>query len=200
MGVVVARLMTGDFVEARNRAEMFAVGDLFSRWLAALGQTFALTALRESGLLVAPSGLTDLVVMQTLRVRVRVSTFARPTNKVTPHALIQRFALLGPRCTPDGEVTEEPADFYAQVVIALSTNELRQLFAREVGTVSAVLVGAAALPQVLERGTPRPVAGKWFVTLPLTDAIAAADLPIYLREAAARLQLRNTADATDSTF
>ncbi len=31
MGVIVARLMTGDLLEARNRAEMFSVGDLFSR-------------------------------------------------------------------------------------------------------------------------------------------------------------------------
>lgn len=69
IGVIVARFMTGDLLEARNRAEMFSVGDLFSRWLAALGQTFTLTALRESGLIVKPSGLTDVVVHQTLRLR-----------------------------------------------------------------------------------------------------------------------------------
>lgn len=194
-GIIVARLMTGDFVEARNRAESFTIGDLFSRWLAALAQNFALTTLRESGLVVSPSGLTDILVAKTLRVRSRVSSFARPTGKkVAPAALVQRFRLLGPRCTPDGDLSEEPADFYAQVIVALSTDELRQLLLREVGAVSAVLVGAAPLPKLLDEGKPQLIGKRWFITLPLTDAIAAADLPIYLREAANRWRLRTSAD------
>jgi hypothetical protein len=41
----------------------------------------------------------------------------------------------------------------------------------------------------LEHGKPQPVARKWFLTMPLAQAIAAADLPVYLRETALYLQL-----------
>lgn len=191
MGVIVARLMTGDLVEARNRADMFSVGDLFSRWLAALGQTFVLTALQESGLIVKPSGLTDIIVHYTVRLRTRLSTFARPVGKVALATLLQRFVLLGPRCTPDGDLAEDPADFYAQVIVALATEELRQVLAREVGAVSAVLVGAAPLPKLLEEGKPQPVARKWFLTMPLPCLFSAADLPVVLRETALYLRLHH---------
>ncbi|MFA0733227.1 MAG: hypothetical protein LKKZDAJK_001363 [Candidatus Fervidibacter sp.] len=191
IGVIVARLMTGDLLEARNRAEMFSVGDLFSRWVAALGQTVTLTALRESGLIVKPSGLTDVVVHQTLRLRTRLSTFARPVGKVPLASLVQRFVLLGPRCTPDGDLAEDPADFYAQVIVALATEELRQVLAREVGAVSAVLVGAAPLTKLLEEGKPQPVARKWFLTMPLSRLFPAADLPVVLRETALYFRLHH---------
>jgi hypothetical protein len=189
MGVIVARLMTGDLLEARNRAEMFSVGDLFSRWVAALGQVVTLTTLRESGLIVKPSGLTDVIVAETLRLRTRLSTFARPASKVALADLLQRFVLLGPRCTPDGDLTEDPADFYAQVILALATQDLRAVLAREVGVVRAVLVGAAPLPKLLEHGKPQPVARKWFLTMPFTHLVPAADLPVYLRETALYLRL-----------
>ncbi len=191
IGVVTARLMTGDFVEARNRAETFSQGDLFSRWLAALGQLFVLTALRESGLLVTPSGLTDLLVARSLRLRTRLSSFQRPTNRKVPLvSLLEKFRLLGPRCTEEGDLVEEPADFYAQVILALPTEELRQLLLREVGAVSAVLVGAAPLPKLLEKGTPHYVSKRWFLSLPLSEVIPAADLPIYLRETVTQWQFR----------
>ncbi len=191
VGVITARLMTGDFVEARNRAEEFTHGDLFSRWLAALGQLFVLTTLRESGLIVSPSGLTDILVARSVRVRTRLSSFARPApQKVSLTMLLQRFSLLGPRCTEDGELTEEPADFYAQVILATPTHELRDLLLREVGATSAILAGAAPLPKLLEKGTPRLVSKRWFLTLPLTEVIPAADLPIYLRETVAQWQFR----------
>ncbi|MCS3920096.1 hypothetical protein Q2T83_02340 [Fervidibacter sacchari] len=195
LGVIVARLMTGDFVEARNRAESFSKGDLFSRWMAALGQLFTLTTLRESGLSVNPSGVTDVIVARSLRVRTRLSSFARPaTQKIPLATLLQRFRLLGPRCTEDGEILEEPADFYAQVIVAMSTDELKQLLLREVGAVSVVLAGAVSLPKILEKGTPQLVGKRWFLTLPLTEAIPAADLPIYLREVAAQWRLRAQKD------
>jgi len=153
LGVIVARLMTGDFVEARNRAESFSKGDLFSRWMAALGQLFTLTTLRESGLSVNPSGVTDVIVARSLRVRTRLSSFARPaTQKIPLATLLQRFRLLGPRCTEDGEILEEPADFYAQVIVAMSTDELKQLLLREVGAVSVVLAGAVSLPKITGKG------------------------------------------------
>jgi len=189
IGVIVARLMTGDLLEARNRAEMFPVGDLFSRWVAALGQVVTLTALRESGLIVKPSGLTDVIVAEALRLRTRLSTFARPVGKVALATLLQRFVLLGPRCTPDGDLAEDPADFYAQVIVALATEELRQVLAREVGAVSAVLAGAAPLTKLLEEGKPQPVARKWFLTMPLSRLFPAADLPVVLRETALYLRL-----------
>ncbi|MFN4179675.1 MAG: hypothetical protein ACK4I8_05140 [Armatimonadota bacterium] len=190
-GVVVARLMTGDFVEARNRAENFSQGDLFSRWLAALGQLFALTTLRESGLLVTPSGLTDIIVAHSLRVRTRLSSFSRPSNQKVPLAtVLQKFRLLGPRCTEDGDIVEEPADFYAQIIVAMSSDELKQLLLREVGAVSVVLAGAVSLPKILEKGTPQVVGKRWFLTLPLTEVIPAADLPVYLREVAAQWRLK----------
>lgn len=186
-GVIVARLMTGDFVEARNRAESFSQGDLISRWIAALGQLFALTALRESGLSVTPSGLTDIIVAHSLRLRVRISTFSRPMKQKVPLAtILQRFRLLGPKCSEEGDISEEPADFYAQVIVATSTDELKQLLMREVGAVSVALAGAAPLPKILEKGTPQVVGKRWFLTLPLTEVIPAADLPIYLREIAAQ--------------
>jgi len=191
-GVIVGRLMTGDFVEARNRAEKFLQGNLFSRWLAALGQLFVLTTLRESGLLVTPSGLTDIVVAHTLRLRVRLSSFARPTSqKALLALLVHRFRLLGPRCLESGELAEEPADFYAQVILALSTEELHQLLLREVGAVSALLAGAAPFPKLLEQGVPKAFGHRWFLTLPLTDVIPAADLPVYLRETAAQWRFRS---------
>ncbi|MFA0742759.1 MAG: hypothetical protein DFNUSKGM_002888, partial [Candidatus Fervidibacter sacchari] len=84
----------------------------------------------------------------------------------------------------------EPADFYAQVIVAMSTDELKQLLLREVGAVSVVLAGAVSLPKILEKGTPQLVGKRWFLTLPLTEAIPAADLPIYLREVAAQWRLR----------
>lgn len=191
LGVILARLMTGDFIEARNRAENFSKGDLFSRWLAALGQLFALTTLRESGLSVTPSGLTDIIVAHSLRVRTRLSSFARPANQKVPLAtLLQRFRLLGPRCTEDGDILEDPADFYAQVLVALSTDELKQLLLREVGAVSVVFVGAAPLPKILEKGTPQLVGGRYFLSFPLTEVIAAADLPVYLREVATQWRFK----------
>ncbi|MCS7263665.1 MAG: hypothetical protein NZ805_02395 [Armatimonadetes bacterium] len=194
-GVIVARLMTGDFVEARNRAENFNHGDLFDRWIAALGQFFVLTALRESGLLVAPSGLMDIIVAHSLRLRVRLSTFSRPTKQKVPLAtILQRFQLIGPRCNEDSDICEEPADFYAQVIVALSTDELKQLLMREVGAVSVAFAGAAPLPRILEKGTPSLVGKKWFLTLPLTDIIAAADLPIYLREVALQWRFQSPKD------
>ncbi len=191
IGVITARLMTGDFVEARNRAETFSQGDLFSRWLAALGQLFVLTALRESGLLVTPSGLTDLLVARSLRLRTRLSSFQRSTNQKVPlTSLLEKFRLLGPRCTEEGDLVEEPADFYAQVILALPTEELRHLLLREVGAVSAALVGAAPLPKLLEKGTPHYVGKRWFLSLPLSEVIPAADLPIYLRETVTQWQFR----------
>lgn len=192
--VIHTRLMTGDFVQARNRAEEFSSGDMFSRWLTALSQHFSLTVLRESGLLVTPSGLMDIIVAQTVRVRVRLSSFARPAGKVSLASLLQRFRLLGPRCTPDGDVNEEPADFYAQVIFAMSTDEIRQLLLREVGAVSAVLVGASPFPKLLDEGKPQMVGRRWFLTLPLLSAIPASDLPIYLRETAARLRAKASLD------
>ncbi len=187
--------MTGDFVEARNRAENFNHGDLFSRWIAAFGQVFALTALRESGLSVTSSGLTDIIVAHSLRLRVRLSTFSRPTKQKVPLAtILQRFRLLGPRCNEDGDILEEPADFYGQVVVALSTDELKQLLLREVGAVSVAFAGAAPLPKIFEKGTPQLVGKKWFLTLPLTEIIAAADLPIYLREVAAQWRYQSPED------
>jgi len=95
---------------------------------------------------------------------------------------VQRFVLLGPRCTPDGDLAEDPADFYAQVIVALATDELRQVLAREVGAISAVLVGAAPLTKLLEEGKPQPIARKWFLTMPLSRLFPAADLPVVLRE------------------
>lgn len=191
LGVILARLMTGDFIEARNRAENFSKGDLFSRWLAALGQLFVLTTLRESGLSVTPSGLTDIIVAHSLRVRARLSSFARPANQKVPLAtLLQRFRLLGPRCTEDGDILEDPADFYAQVLVALSTDELKQLLLREVGAVSVVFVGAAPLPKILEKGTPQLVGRRYFLSFPLTEVIAAADLPVYLREVATQWRFK----------
>ncbi|MGQ9463639.1 MAG: hypothetical protein ACUVTP_11355 [Candidatus Fervidibacter sp.] len=191
LGVILARLMTGDFIEARNRAENFSKSDLFSRWLAALGQLFVLTTLRESGLSVTPSGLTDIIVAHSLRVRARLSSFARPANQKVPLAtLLQRFRLLGPRCTEDGDILEDPADFYAQVLVALSTDELKQLLLREVGAVSVVFVGAAPLPKILKKGTPQPVRRRYFLSFPLTEVIAAADLPVYLREVATQWRFK----------
>lgn len=191
LGVILARLMTGDFIEARNRAENFSKGDLFSRWLAALGQLFALTTLRESGLSVTPSGLTDIIVAHSLRVRARLSSFARPAKQKVPLAtLLQRFRLLGPRCTEDGDILEDPADFYAQVLVALSTDELKQLLLREVGAVSVVFVGAAPLPKILEKGMPQLVGGRYFLSFPLTEVVAAADLPVYLREVATQWRFK----------
>ncbi|GEM_PF-621078 len=187
LGVIVARLMTGDFVEARNRAENFNNSDLFSRWMAALGQLFTLTTLRESGLLVTPSGLTDIIVAHSLRLRVRLSTFSQPMKQKVPlTTILHRFRLLGPRCNEDGDIDEEPADFYAQVIVALSTDELKQLLLREVGAVSVALAGAASLPKILEKGTTYSVRRRCFLSLPLTEVIPAADLPIYLREVAAQ--------------
>lgn len=186
-GVIVARLMTGDFVEARNRAESFNHGDLFSRWIAALGQLFTLSALRESGLLATPSGLTDIIVAQSIRLRVRLSTFSRPIKRKVPLVtILQGFRLLGPRCNEDSDIMEEPADFYAQVIVALSTDELKQLLMREVGAVSVALVGAAPLTKILEKGKLQLVGKRWFLTMSLTEVIPAADLPIYLREVAAQ--------------
>lgn len=190
-GVIVARLMTGDFVEARNRAESFKKGDLFSRWLAALGQLFVLTTLRESGLSVTLSGLTDIIVVHSLRIRTRLSSFVRPAKQKIPLVnLMQRFLLIGPRCTEEGEILEEPADFYAQTIVAVSTDELKQLLLREVGAVNIVLAGAAPLPKILEKGTPQLVKNRWFLTLPLTEIIPAADLPIYLREVVAQWRFK----------
>jgi len=154
MGVIVARLMTGDLVEARNRAEMFPAGDLFSRWLAALGQTLTLTALRESGLLVKPSGLTDLVIHQSVRLRTRLSTFAHPVGKVPLASLVQRFALLGPRCTPEGDLAEDPADFYAQVIVALATEELPPSAGTRGGGYQRRLGGCRPTAEIVGAGQP----------------------------------------------
>ncbi|MCS7191855.1 MAG: hypothetical protein NZ937_02575 [Armatimonadetes bacterium] len=191
LGLIIARLMTGDFVEARNRAENFNHGDLFSRWIAALGQVFTLTALRESGLLVTPSGLTDIIIARSIRLRVRLSTFSQPAKQKVPlMTILQHFCLLGPRCNEDGDIEEEPADFYGQVIVALSTEELKQLLLREVGALSAVFVGAVPLPKILEKGTPRLVKKKRFLCMPLTEVIPAADLPVYLREVVTEWRFR----------
>ncbi|MDW8026686.1 MAG: hypothetical protein RMK18_12620, partial [Armatimonadota bacterium] len=79
-------------------------------------------------------------------------------------------------------------------IVALSTDELKQLLMREVGAVSVAFAGAAPLPRILEKGTPSLVGKKWFLTLPLTDIIAAADLPIYLREVALQWRFQSPKD------
>jgi len=50
------------------------------------------------------------------------------------------------------------------------------------------------LPKILEKGTPQLVGKRWFLTLPMTEAIPAADLPIYLREVAAQWRFRAQRD------
>ncbi len=120
----------------------------------------------------------------------RLSNFRGRFCRETPNAFgeFPKFLTTDGQLVAKGIRTAESLFGFAKDMDVPQREELRQVLVREVGAISAVLVGAAPLPKLLKEGKPHPVARKWFLTMPLTHTIAAADLPLYLRETALYLQ------------
>ncbi|MCS7223678.1 MAG: hypothetical protein NZ959_03815 [Armatimonadetes bacterium] len=180
-GAVVARLVSKDFVAIAD--ETPGPKRLsFDAWIVRLGRRLLSQFLMDHGFVVEKRASSDVCLEGLLTFRQRVFALTAPSPKGRLEDLIQFVSALGPLCDPDGHLRENPADFYPQAVFTTTLGHLKQVFEREAGIATAILLGAGALPTFLKDGKPTKVGQRFYLSIATEHLIPALELPPLLKE------------------